>query len=140
MSWYHDYLDAWNAHDEKKVLGFFAEDCRYYDHTIGEQYAGHAGITEFLHRGFVLSSDHRVVPLSFQQSGRDFAAEWEFAGTQDGSLNGLPVTHRRFKFRGATVGSLNSDGKIQFNRDYWNMIEMLVCLGMMPPPPGSTPD
>ena len=135
MAWYHDYLDAWNANDEKRVLSFFAEDCRYYDHTIGEEYFGHPGIALFLKRAFLLSSDHRITPLNFFQSGQNWASESEFGGTHDGSLNGLPVSGRPFKFRVASVGALNSEGKVLFNRDYWNMVEFLVCVGMMPPPP-----
>jgi hypothetical protein len=50
----------------------------------------------------------------------------------------LPATGRKFAVRGVSVGRLEG-GKIKENTDYWNMVELLSQLGMLPEEPRPVP-
>ncbi|MGE5292632.1 MAG: hypothetical protein ACM3ML_36675 [Micromonosporaceae bacterium] len=43
-----------------------------------------------------------------------------------------PATGRPYRVRGASAGTLNSEGLISTNRDYWNMAEVLAQIGFTP--------
>jgi steroid delta-isomerase-like uncharacterized protein len=63
------------------------------------------------------------------------AAEWTVSGTHDRSSPELPATGEPFTIRGATIARLR-DGKIAYNRDYWDMASFLAQVGILPPPGG----
>ncbi len=67
-------------------------------------------------------------------SGGRYALEWEMVGTNTGEAGGLPATNKPFRIRGVSIGHLASDGTIQENRDYWNMTDYLMQVGLMPTP------
>ena len=71
--------------------------------------------------------------MSEQESGSQYAAEWEMAGTNTGAAAGLPATNKPYRIRGVSVGRLDGDGKIVQNRDYWNMADYLTQVGILPP-------
>ena len=54
-------------------------------------------------------------------------------GTNTGGAAGLPATNKPFRIRGVSVGALDSNGKIKHNRDYWNMADYLMQVGVLPP-------
>jgi hypothetical protein len=54
-------------------------------------------------------------------------------GTNDGPVGGQPATGRPWRVRGASVGTLNAEGLIAENRDYWNMAEVFAQIGLAPP-------
>jgi hypothetical protein len=56
-------------------------------------------------------------------------------GTNDRQVEGVPATGRSFRVRGASVGKLDTSGRIVENRDYYNLAEMFTQLGIAPPDP-----
>jgi steroid delta-isomerase-like uncharacterized protein len=72
--------------------------------------------------------------VSEQASGDRYALEWEMVGTNTGEAGGLPATNKAFRIRGVSVGIVDADGKIKRNRDYWNMADYLMQVGLMPAP------
>jgi hypothetical protein len=57
------------------------------------------------------------------------------SGTHEGDTT-IPATHKSFSVRGASAGELEGD-KIKRNSDYWNLAEVLVQFGVLPPPPSA---
>jgi steroid delta-isomerase-like uncharacterized protein len=72
--------------------------------------------------------------VSEQASGDQYALEWEMVGTNTGEAAGMPATNKPFRIRGVSVGILDADGKIKHNRDYWNLADYLMQVGILPPP------
>jgi steroid delta-isomerase-like uncharacterized protein len=87
----------------------------------------------FVQRSYEFSKDHKFVPVSEQSSSDSYAFEWEMIGTNTGEAAGLPATNKPFRIRGVSVGALDSSGKIKHNRDYWNMADYLMQVGILPP-------
>jgi hypothetical protein len=71
--------------------------------------------------------------LSQQVNEDHYAIEWEVAGTNTGALGDLPATNKPYRFRGASIGRLDTDGKIKENRDYYDMAGYLTQVGLLPP-------
>ena len=133
FKWMADYFDAWNSHDGHRVASFMADDVFYEDLALGQVYEGKAAVSAFVQRSDVFSKDYKFVSVSEQASGDSYAFEWEMIGTNTGEAGGLPATNKPYRIRGVSVGTLDSSGKIKHNRDYWNMVDYLMQVGMLPP-------
>lgn len=127
------YLGAWNRHAVDDILDFFAPEATYADMGLGASHTGHAALREFfadLERKF--SSDYQFQPSFAAVNPDAYAMEWTMSGTHDRS-GAMPATNKRFVLHGVSVGELR-DGKIVRNADYWNMVEFLTQIGMLPAP------
>jgi steroid delta-isomerase-like uncharacterized protein len=132
--WVSEYLDAWNSHNGERVAAFMAEDVSYEDLALGQVHEGRAAIIGFVQASEEFSKDHKFEFVSEQTSGDRYALEWEMVGTNTGDAGGLPATNKPFRIRGVSVGTLDPDGKIKHNRDYWNMADYLMQVGVLPTP------
>ncbi len=135
--WMQDYLDAWNSHDAAKVVAFMADDATYEDLALGQLHEGHAAISAFVDEAEQFSKDYQFTSISEHASGDRYVFEWEMFGTNTGEAGGLPATNRPYRIRGVSVGWLDTSGKIETNRDYWNMAEYLAQVGILPGPPSA---
>jgi steroid delta-isomerase-like uncharacterized protein len=132
--WMQRYLDAWNSHDGAEVGAFMADDATYEDVALGVVHEGRDAIEAFVDETEQFSKDYRFTSVSEQASGDCYAFEWEMTGTNTGEMAGLPATHKLYRTRGVSIGRLDADGKITQNRDYWNMAEYLMQVGILPAP------
>jgi steroid delta-isomerase-like uncharacterized protein len=132
--WMQQYIDAWDSHDAAKVVAFMAQDATYEDLALGVTHEGRAAIAAFVEEAEQFSKDYKFTGVSEQASGDRYALEWEMAGTNTGEAGGLPGTNKPYRIRGVSIGRLDADGKIKENRDYWNMADYLMQVGILPPP------
>ena len=135
-TWMETYLDAWNGHDGSAVASFMAEDATYEDLALGVLHEGRDAIKSFVDEAEQFSKDYAFTSVSEQHSGDCYAMEWEMFGTNTGEAGGLPATNKPYRIRGVSIGRLDTRGKISQNRDYWNMADYLVQVGI-PPAPGT---
>ena len=129
------YLDAWNAHDPAAVARYMAYDAIYEDVALGRVLHGSSEIAAFVEEATRASSDFRFEEVSLFTAGGDYANEWIMTGTNDREVQGVPATGRSFRVRGASVGKLDTSGRIVKNRDYYNLAEMFAQLGIQPAAP-----
>ena len=132
-----DYLAAWNAHDPAAVARYMADDAVYEDVALGRVLHGPLEIAAFVKEATRISSDFRFEEVSMFTVGSDYANEWIMTGTNDREVQGAPATGRSFRVRGASVGKLDTSGRIVQNRDYYNLAELQAQLGMPPAAPPS---
>ena len=133
-SWMQEYLDSWSSHDGSRVAAFMAEDATYEDLALMLLHEGRDAIGAFVARADLFSKDYAFRPVSEQQSGDRYALEWEMYGTNTGATGGRPATNKPYRIRGVSIGQLDANGKITWNRDYWNMVDYLTQVGILPPP------
>jgi steroid delta-isomerase-like uncharacterized protein len=134
-SFFDGYLDAWNAHDPAAVARCMANDAIYEDVALGRVLHGPSEIAAFVEEATRASSDFRFQEVSLFTAGGAYANEWIMTGTNDREVQGVPATGRSFRVRGASVGKLDTNGRIVENRDYYNLAEMFAQLGIQPPAP-----
>ena len=122
-------IDGWNRRDGD----IFAEDGTNENIAVGAKWEGREAISRYLNE-VEFSTDYRLVLLGEQSSGDQYALEWESMGTNDGPLAGMPPTNRPYRLRGSSIGRLDADGKITENRDYYNVLDLMTQLGLLPGP------
>jgi steroid delta-isomerase-like uncharacterized protein len=110
-----------------------ADDAIYEDVALGRVLHGPSEIAKFVEEATRASSDFRFEEVSLFSVGSDYANEWIMTGTNDRAVQGLPATGRSFRIRGASVGKRDTNERIVENRDYYNLAEMFVQLGVPPP-------
>jgi len=132
--WGRQYYDAWNGHDAEKVAAFMADDAVYENLAVGVVNDGRTAIANYIDEAGRFSRDYRFEVVSEQNSGDRYAFEWIMLGTHTGESRGLPATNKPYRIRGVSVGRLTSDGKIQENRDYWNLADFLGQVGLLASP------
>ena len=135
QTFFDTYLAAWNAHDSAAVARHMADDAVYEDVALGRVLHGPSEIAAFVEEATRSSSDFRFENVSLFTAANDYANEWIMLGTNDRAVGGVPATGRSFRVRGASVGRLDTNGRIIENRDYYNLADLLTQLGVMPPPP-----
>ena len=99
---------------------------------------GPSEIASFVEEATRSSSDFRFESVSLFTVGNDYANEWIMLGTNDRERPGAPATGRSFRVRGASIGRLDTSGRIVENRDYYNLAELVKQLGIQaaaPPRP-----
>jgi steroid delta-isomerase-like uncharacterized protein len=126
------YLAAWNSHRGTEVAEFMTDDVDFEDVTMGEHLSGKQAVAEFA-QAFdeTFSSDYVFTLVNAFSTDAEIGAEWTVSGTHDRSGAELPATGKPFTIRGATIARLR-DGKIAYNRDYWDMAGFLGQVGLLP--------
>jgi steroid delta-isomerase-like uncharacterized protein len=128
------YVRAINAHDWDAIVSFMTDDVVYEDITLGERHQGAQSVKEFWRSAATdFSSDFRMEVLRSFGTATDFAAEWVFKGTHDGTNPQLAATGKQFAVRGVSIGRIEG-GRIKENKDVWNMAEFLSQVGLMTAP------
>ena len=134
-AFFDSYLAAWNAHDSGAVARHMADDAVYEDVALGRVLHGPSEIALFVEEVTRSSSDFRFEVVSLFTAGNDYANEWVMLGTNERELRGVPATGRSFRVRGASVGRVDTSGRIVENRDYYNLAELFRQLGIWPNAP-----
>jgi steroid delta-isomerase-like uncharacterized protein len=126
------YLEAWNSHDPARVGDFMADDVDFEDVTLGEVLRGRKEVMDFVDRfSETFSTDYRFDLQTELATDATLALEWVVEGTHDRTSPALPATNRAFGIRGATIARI-ADGRITYNRDYWDMAGFLQQVGVLP--------
>lgn len=71
-----------------------------------------------------------IIKETFAQ-GNKLTKYWEFKGTHTGDFFGIPATGKKIDVIGCTIATI-VDGKITEERDFFDNLEFLKQLGLMP--------
>jgi steroid delta-isomerase-like uncharacterized protein len=126
------YIDAWNTHDPAVIGGLMADDVDFEDIALGAVFHSRKEVEVFagqVAEGF--STDYRFALVTEFTTADSFCAEWTMTGTHDRDSPEMPATGKQFTIRGATIGRLD-DGKMTYDRDYWDMAGLLRQIGALP--------
>jgi steroid delta-isomerase-like uncharacterized protein len=135
-------MEAWLHHDVDKIVAFMTDDVIREVKPFGERAQGTEAVREMLRTSEGFSSDVRVEQGELKViSDEVWATEWTMSGTNDRgpSVHGLPKTGRPFRIEGVSIGRMR-DGKIAEERIYFNTMDLMTQLGLMPEwPAAATP-
>jgi steroid delta-isomerase-like uncharacterized protein len=126
-----DYFESWSSHDVDKVASFFVDDLVYEDVPIRWVQRGKDEFRANWGAFFDACPDFNIELKALVASGDRVATEWVMTGKLTKDLHGLPATGKGFSIRGASISELRGD-KISQNRDYWDSMELLRQVGLMP--------
>ncbi|MBV9606163.1 MAG: nuclear transport factor 2 family protein [Solirubrobacterales bacterium] len=131
-----EWLDAWNSHDEDRVLSFLTDDVDARDDSWPKAMHGHAEVREFLKAlwravpdmTFELISGPYVIPGEPRAS-----FHWRGSGTFTGVMDppGFAPTGRHWEIDGADFHEYR-DGRIATLRVVFDLMSVSRQLGVMP--------
>jgi steroid delta-isomerase-like uncharacterized protein len=133
-------ITAWNAHDLSSVAGYYRPDVTLVSPDGGEQ-RGHDQAAQRDEAFMQAFPDFTQEVRASYEAADTAIIEWVFSGTNTGPLPlpggaTLPATGKRVSVRGADFVTV-ADGAVASLRSYYDQVELLTQLGLMPEPPGA---
>jgi ketosteroid isomerase-like protein len=113
-----DLLDAFNAHDLDRIMGFFTDDCvldtpRGTD-AGGTRYSGRAAVREGLAGRFTGIPDVHYGEDEHWACGDHAVSRWLLTGTT--------TAGEKVRVRGCDLFDLAPDGRIRRKDSYWKIV------------------
>jgi steroid delta-isomerase-like uncharacterized protein len=131
----HAQLEAFNRHDPAAFAACYAEKAVIADPQFAEPLSGVAAITKDIGAWFGAFPDIEAQVTFTVVDGVGYAAEWSMSGTHKGALvipdGHVPATGKPLRLTVATVGSLDTDGRIVGERRYYDLAGVMSQLGLM---------
>ena len=129
-----DFVEAFNAHDERRIRALMAENTAF--EAPGDvRLQGREDATQYAMAWLRAFPDARITVHNQVAAGDWIVQEFTFAGTHDETLSGpagdIPATHRRLEGRGVQV-LCSQGGEIVDARLYFDQVQVLTQLGLMP--------
>lgn len=128
---------AVNDHDLNPIGDMYAEDAELVWPGLGPT-RGRNAVVGFYAALLGAIPDVHVTIKRIIEEGDSVAIQYVSEGTQTGPLpmpgGELPPTNRRFTVEASSFGSIDSKGLIKTQREYFDQVEILAQLGLMPAP------
>lgn len=135
-----ELVEAFNAHDEARIRGLNAENV-VFEAPGDVRLEGREASTEYSMSWINAFGDARLSVHNEIDAGDWIVQEFTFEGTHDGTLRTpageVPATNRYLKGRGVQLLRIE-DGAIADIRLYFDQVEVLTQLGLMPEPSAAT--
>lgn len=128
---------AVNDHDLNPIGEMYAEDAELVWPGLGAT-RGRNAVVGFYATLLGAFPDVHVTITRIIEDGDTVAIQYVSEGTHLGPLpmpaGELPATNRRFTVEASSFGSLDGKGLIKTQREYFDQVEILAQLGLMPTP------
>lgn len=128
---------AVNAHDLNPIGDMYAEDAELVWPGLGA-ISGRQAVVAFYARILGAFPDVHVTIRRIVEEADAFAVTYTSVGTNAGPVplpsGDLPATNKSVTIDAASVGTTDSTGRIKTQREYFDQVEILMQLGLMPSP------
>lgn len=129
-------LAAFNAHDEERIRATYADDA-VLEAPGDTRLEGPEAATAYAMAWLTAFPDAKLTIHGEIHDGEWCVQRFTFAGTHEDTLSGpggdIPATHRSVSGRGVQVFRVR-DGKIGEEHLYFDQVQVLTQLGLMPEP------
>jgi hypothetical protein len=128
--------DAYNAHDLEAMRGYLRSDVVFIVPDAGEL-KGPDQVLEYMQGFFNAFPDAKLESVAGYEAGHTTIDEWIFRGTLTGPLT-LPTgetitpTGKRISVPGIDIETWDEDGWLIGDRAYFDQLEFLTQLGLVP--------
>ena len=134
-------MEAWRARDADAFAGCYSEDASIAA-PGGMELHGPDGARQFMEMWTDAVPDNEIVVLHEYVSGSVVVQEGIFKGTHTGNLTApdgqvIPATGRSVEAGYADIFTVEND-RIVDERLYYDQVELLTQLGLMPAPAAAT--
>ena len=130
---------AVNAHDLNPIGDMYAEEGEFVWPGLPPM-TGRQAVVAFYATLLGAFPDIEVKILRIVERENAVGVEYKATGTHTGPLPGpvgeLPPTGHRLTMRAASIGSVDDDGRIKIQHEYFDQVELLTQLGLLPAPAG----
>jgi steroid delta-isomerase-like uncharacterized protein len=126
---------AVNAHDLNPIGDMYAEDGEVTWPGLPTM-KGRQAVVAFYAQLLGAFPDVRVSISRIIEQGDHVAVEYESTATNSGPLplatGELPATNKRIAIKAVSIGTVDRNGRIKTQREYFDQVEMLGQLGLTP--------
>ena len=131
------FIEAFNAHDEARIRELYAEDA-VFEGPGDVRLEGREAVTGYAMSWLNAFGDARLDVRNELVAGDSVVQEFVFEGTHTGTLQTpagevVPATNRQLRGRGLQVMRIE-DGALADTRLYFDQVDVLTQLGLMPRP------
>ncbi len=127
-------IDAWNAHDARRLAGYHADDYVGEDVGLADPLHGPRDVRRMALLNFLGMQDLRFTLEDVIGEGERFVLIWTLRGTHTGKVMNIPATGQKIETRGMTRYELR-DGKIVRSLRVWDVAGLIRQLGLLPDAP-----
>jgi ketosteroid isomerase-like protein len=129
---------AVNAHDLNPIGDMYADGAELTWPGM-PTFKGRAAVVAFYAQILGAFPDVHVTLTRIVEQGDAVAVEYESAATHGGPLplpsgDMIPATDKHVVVRAASLATLDSEGRIKSQREYFDQVEILTQLGLIPAP------
>lgn len=129
---------AFNAHDLNPIGDMYADDAEFTWPGM-PTFKGRQAIVAFYAQILGAFPDVHVTLKRIVEQGDTVAVEYESVATHGGPLplpsgDMFPATNKAVRVQAASIGTADSGGKIKSQREYFDQVEILTQLGLIPTP------
>jgi steroid delta-isomerase-like uncharacterized protein len=126
--------DAFNRRDFDAVIGHLTDSFTYTDAPRGVTHDKQEFRASFLQGWVDAFSDARVTEREYIDGGDVVVCRFVGRGTNDGTVEGAPPTHRTLNLPFVEIMRFDGDGRITGGEAIYDQVTLLVQLGLMPAP------
>jgi uncharacterized protein (TIGR02246 family) len=132
---------AVNTHDLNPIGDMYAEDGEFTWPGF-PTLKGRQAVVGFYAQIFGAFPDVQVTIKRVLEQGDSVAVEYETVATHTGPIpmtaGELPPTNKRFVQHAVSIATADSSGRIRTQREYFDQVEILTQLGVMPSAAGAS--
>jgi len=128
------YLKSWNSHNKTDIKNFYAPDVIWYDLANNSTVKGKDKVSSAITQYFM---DY-VDDMYWHKSGDSFVSgntviyEWVYGGTFNGKWGDQKISNKSFSLKGISTTTINDNGKIVAQKDYYDMESFKRAIGLTP--------
>jgi steroid delta-isomerase-like uncharacterized protein len=126
------YERGWNQGDLSVIDELFSPD--YQDHDAAAQ-TGTSGLEaarRFIETFRAAIPDLHVAIEDQYADGSTVTTRWTASGTHEGTLIGVPASHRRVEVSGISIDRFDEEGRLVEGWGNWDGIALLRQVGALP--------
>lgn len=122
---------SWSDPDPSRFAALFTPDGLFEDKTYGISVRGHEALRAHARRMKKHNAGFSVDILTCDATERTGVAEWVLSHVFTGNFDGIDCTGVPVRICGLSLYEFR-DGRIARAADYWNYMEIVRCVGVLP--------
>ncbi|MCG8427706.1 MAG: ester cyclase [Chromatiales bacterium] len=126
------YLAAWKTRDLTQIGKLYADDVSVFDLPSDTLISGKENVLKFEEEVWLANAPDMVWVRTSQPlaSGNSVTYEWIYAGTYSGAWGDIQIENRPFSVKGISTTTINDEGKIIMQRDFYDLKSFERELGL----------
>ncbi|MBL4880340.1 MAG: ester cyclase [Oleispira sp.] len=126
------YLNSWNSHNKIEIKSFLAPDVVWYDLATNTTIKGKEKVAPAITNYFMgyVADMYWHKNGDVYVSGNTIIYEWIYGGTFNGNWGDTKITNKAFSLKGISTTTINDDGKIIAQKDYYDMESFKRAIGV----------
>lgn len=128
-----DYMDAWNEHNITKIEQYYSPHVIWYDLPSDTTTKGKKRVSKAITEAFMgyVPDMYWVKSGDLFVSGNTVTYEWVYGGTFNGMWGNEKVEKKSFSIKGISTTTVDAQGKIISQKDYYDLYGFEKQLGII---------